>query len=130
MINKNKLKVKADENHKTGQWAEDKGYYDVAVSRYYYCAYQKMIYILKEKGLYKEVLKGSNSHNHMIEEFNKSFNNKLDGKAKIELSKMHNLRKLRNSADYKDEKVANSVEFSLTFKYNYNSINEILDNLL
>jgi hypothetical protein len=42
------LKEKSEQNFITGEWAEKREFYDVSISRYYYCIFQKIIYI-KEK---------------------------------------------------------------------------------
>lgn len=129
MIN-DKLKIKAEENYKTAQWAEEKEYYDAAVSRYYYCAYQKIIFISKEKNFYEDFSKEIGSHKKVIENFSKNLNQKLEPEDIIELNKMQQLRNLRNDADYKEQKIVNKNDFLLGFKFNYNAINDILDKLL
>jgi hypothetical protein len=40
------LITKAGHNHLTGEWAEKQGYFDVAVSRYYYALFQKSLFII------------------------------------------------------------------------------------
>jgi len=123
------LKEKAKENFKTAQWAERKMYYDVAVSRYYYCAFERIIYISKKEGFYTRPIKGENSHIKTIDEFMKNINVNLSSEDKVTLLKMKKLRKIRSDADY-DEKKLGTNEFMLVFKYHFNEIIDIIDKLL
>lgn len=125
----NILKVKAEENFKTGEWAEKKEYFDVAVSRYYYCAYEKIIYISKTREFYKDYSRESGSHFKTINEFNKNLKDKLTGEEKVALSKLKKLRKLRNNADYKEVKLLQN-DYYLDFKYPFDDINNILNKLI
>lgn len=126
----NNLEIKAQENYKTAEWAEQEKYYDVAVSRYYYSAYQKIICISKRKKFYKDFSGESDSHNKMIKHFSEKLNHKLDGEDIIILNNIQRLRRLRNDSDYSDKKIETENDFNLMFKFAYNNINEVLNKLL
>lgn len=124
------LKEKSEENYKTGEWAEKRGYYDVAVSRFYYCIYQKIIYISKKNGFYNEELSyKKDSHMETVNNFVSSLNNMIPSEDKISIMKIKNLRRLRNRSDYNETKIGNK-DFTLKFKYDFNEINSIINKLI
>lgn len=124
------LKEKAEENYKTGEWAEKKKYYDVAASRYYYCIYQKIIYVSKREGFYnKEVVNKESSHTNTIENFVANLNNSISGEDKITILKTKKLRRIRNTSEYEEIRIDNK-QFSLKFKFDFNKINSVIDNLI
>lgn len=123
------LLQKANENYKTAEWAEKKNYFDTAVSRYYYCAYEKVIYISVKKGFYVRPVSSEESHTNTINRFIKSLNDKLTSEEKIALLKMKKLRRIRNDSDYEESKMDNN-SFVLGFKYYFNEINSIVNKYL
>lgn len=123
------LKTKSEENFKTAQLAEKKEYFDAAVSRYYYCAYQKILYISKKKGFYVKPKKTENSHVVIINAFVDNFDNKLEGSERVKLLKMKELRKQRNNSDYEEIRI-DANDFNLAFKFHFNGIIDIIDKLI
>lgn len=123
------LKMKSEENFKTAQLAEKKEYFDAAVSRYYYCAYQKIVYISKKKGFYVEPKKTENAHIVTINTFVSNLDNKLEGNERVELLKMKELRRQRNDSDYSETK-KDSKDFNLGFKLQFNGIINIINKLM
>ena len=122
------LKEKAIENFKTAEWAEKKRYFDAAVSRYYYCAYEKVIYISKKKGFYIKPAQKEDSHKKSIERFVQHVNGLSDEEILI-LLKMKKLRRMRNNSDYNVCKLDQNG-FMLGFKFHFNGIIKIIDKLL
>ena len=129
MVGLELLKEKSGENLTTAKWAEKKKYYDVAASRYYYCAYERIIYISKKKKFYIEPTRNENSHTRTITQFIAEMNGKLSPEEKITLSKMKILRKLRNVADSGECKFEANC-FMLGFKYNFVEIIDIINKFL
>jgi hypothetical protein len=123
------LKEKACQNFETAEWAEKKRYYDVSISRYYYCIYQKIIYISKKKGFYKDSELLGNSHNITINNFIAGMYEKLTDEEKLDVSNIKSLKRIRNDADYR-EIVTEKNAFNLAFKYSFNNINKIIDRFL
>jgi len=128
MCKENLLK-KANENSETAEWAEQREYYDVSISRYYYCLYEKAIYIAMKNGFYSEPKNGKDSHNKFIANFQKNISNRLSDSEIAWLSSFGKLKRLRINADYK-LKVTNKEQFELGFKNYYVKINNILDRLV
>lgn len=120
---------KANNNSKTAEWAEEKAYYDVSISRYYYCLYEKAIYIAIKNGFYTYARNGKDSHNIFIANFQRNIIGKLSEEEIAWLAKFGNLKDLRNEADYK-LKITDANEFNLGFKLYYNKINNIFDRLV
>lgn len=123
------LKIKASQNYETAEWAEGKRYFDVCISRYYYCLYQKIIYLSRNKGFYKEPIKTESSHNDTITNFIERMSDKLTDEEKIDMGGLKNLRKIRNTAEYNDVMFDKNT-FNLAFKFSFNNINEILGRFL
>lgn len=123
------LNKKAKENLEVAEWAEKKKYYDVAISRHYYCEYQKIIYISKKLGFYVESQNGEDSHIKTINNFISSPRNKLSDEDKIEISKMQRLRRYRNDADYGEKKMEGN-DYNLAFKFCLQSIQDITNKIL
>lgn len=123
------LKDKSEENFNTAVWAEKKRYFNVAISRYYYCLLQKIIYISKKNGFYSEPPNGNGSHEYTINRFISKMGNKLSAKEKVTITQLKKLKRQRVDADYKETKIE-SNEFNLVFKYNFQNINEIVNKFL
>lgn len=102
------LLVKSKQNKECVHWAENKGYYDVALSRYYYSIFQKVIYILKERGCYEQ--SENYTHGSTVDSLiayllkNKSFDGKYEFFKYINDIKY--LKMKRNNADYGDIRVS------------------------
>lgn len=123
------LKEKSHQNLEVAKWAENKHYYDVAISRYYYSEYQKIIYISKKMIFYMEPPKSENSHIYTINNFASSIGHKISDEDKMKILNLKKLRKLRNDADYKEEMI-DSKNYSLRFKFVFNDIQDITNKLL
>lgn len=123
------LKEKSGENFETAEWAEKKQYYDVAVSRYYYCAYERIIYISKKEKFYVKPARNEDSHIKTINQFIIGMDGRLSPEEKTTLTRMKSLRKLRNDADYEECKFATN-DFMLGFKYNFKEIIDIINKFL
>lgn len=123
------LLEKSRQNLETGNFAEGKLFYDVAISRYYYAIFQKIIYISKKNGFYSESKDKSGSHISTIENFNKNISSKLDEEDVTKLSPIMKLKKLRVKADYGEEcfKDKNMYTYNKCF---FNMINEVLDRII
>jgi hypothetical protein len=121
---------KSKENYDTASWAETSGYYNAAVSRYYYCLYEKAIYIAKVKGFYRPPEPDKGTHNKFIENFQKSVFDKLEPADVTWLSKFSALKGHRIKADYYEESCfPDKNQFILCFKYFFTEINRVLDKL-
>jgi len=119
------LLLKAQRNTEAGIWAEKKEYFDVAVSRFYYALYEKIIYISKKEGFYKKPPR-KNPHNFVIENFKKNIFTKLENRDFISVSRLTRLKKHRVYADYKEDIIESENDFKLMFKNHYNKIAQIL----
>ncbi|MDD4550274.1 MAG: hypothetical protein PHT79_11010 [Syntrophomonadaceae bacterium] len=124
------LLTKADHNSELGEYAEEKEYFDVAISRYYYALYEKAIYIAKKRNFYLEPKTGLGSHETFINHFTKNVSSKLKPEELRMMGKMKALKRLRVIADYKEESMENISTYNLKFKYYFNSINSIFDRLI
>lgn len=127
----NNYLIKANQNEIIGDYSEKNDYYDVAVSRYYYCLYEKAIYIAKKEGFYNHPKGDTGQHNSFINDFIQNVEIKLDNK---EISKLMNFSKLKNArvkADYYEEtSFKNKNDYNLGFKIYFKYINTILDKLI
>lgn len=126
LVNSQNLITKAEHNQITGNWAEQQGYFDVAVSRYYYVLYQKTLHILHKRPDFRQPDQGYNSHKIVVEELIKLLNPSLNSIEKGWIAQFSNLRIVRRKADYKNH-LLTSNNFRSEFKYKYEKINEILD---
>lgn len=123
------MNEKAEINIKAGEWAEREEYYDVAVNRYYYSIYQKLIFISKAKQFYEDPSFGEGSHKQFINAFFKKIINSLNCD-EIEIGvNIQKLRKCRNTADYSNDKM-NKNNYYNDFKKYYGVINNILDKMI
>lgn len=129
MVGLELLREKSVENFVTAEWAEKKRYYDTAVSRYYYCAYERIIYISKKEKFYVEPTKNEDSHVKTINQFISGMRAKLSPAEKTTLTKMKILRAHRNKADYGESKFEANY-FMLGFKYNFKEIIHIINKFL
>lgn len=127
-MNEENLIKKANNNCKAAEWAEEKEFFDVSISRYYYCLYEKAIYIAIKNGFFSYNVNGNVSHNKFIADFQKNIENKLSDKERAWLASFGDLRIQRNLSDYKLG-ITDENHFKLGFKYKYLEINEILNRL-
>lgn len=123
------LKEKSQQNFEVAKWAEKQSYYDVAISRYYYSEYQKIIYISKKLKFYIDPETGENSHINAIHNFVSSLEEELSDEDKVTMLNMNKLRRLRNDADYK-EKTIEANDYNLAFKFTFNTIKDITNKFL
>lgn len=122
------LILKAKNNSKAAEWAENKNYYDVSISRYYYCLYEKAIYIAIKKGFFTYGQNGQDSHNKFIADFQKNVEQNLSPEETAWLATLGDLKYQRNLADYKLQCTTEN-QFNLGFKFKYQRIVSILDKL-
>lgn len=119
---------KSNENELTADWAENQKYFDVAISRYYYCAFQKIIYLSKKNKFYNEIKDNQYSHEKIVTCLIEHLKDKLTDEEKLQLSHMKKLRKVRNKADYYEKKY-NQYDYNLAFKFYYNITIGIINRL-
>ena len=125
----NNLIIKSGQNHETGEWAEKKGYFDIAISRYYYALYQKSLYILQKNPNYKEPKEAYNSHNDTINDLKQEIYSHLKDEEITWLSQFPNLKTYRRDADYRYKMLLKN-DFNLGFKYSYDQIASLLDRII
>lgn len=100
---KNNLLIKAEKNIKTGAWAEENGFFDVAVSRFYYALYQKILYILKTKYDFDDTALTEDSHNTTLNTFIRKIMVKLADDEKVWINILGKIKRCRVYADYKED---------------------------
>lgn len=133
------LLEKASQNLEIAEIALNKEYFDVAVSRYYYSLYQKIIWLLRKKypdyNSYKDNGKGSheNTFIDITKYLARNFHKKLEIKECGYLSQLNNLtqdvKRYRHTADYDPRKITDD-EFNKEFKNKYKSIEILLDKVI
>lgn len=121
---------KAEKNCIAGNWAEKQSLYDVAVSRYYYCLYEKTIYIQKTKSIPISGQRGTLSHESYINEIRAYLKDRLSEEETTVLAGFNTLTGIRNTADYREHSIEDKNDFNLSFKWSFNKINDILDRLI
>ena len=124
------LKDKSEENERAAKFAAKKECYNVAISRYYYAIFQRMLFYLQNKGIDLNMFKTeTNSHNNLKNEFFSVFNAQYDKKDKDNIRTSINyfvtLKTYRVKADYYDEYI-DKEEYQNTLK---NDILKLLNNL-
>lgn len=124
------LLEKSKHNSETADFAEDKEFYDVAVSRYYYSLFEKIIYISKKEGFYQEPEKGEDSHKVTIESFTQNMMSSLEPEDISKCAIMGRLKKMRVDADYKEKRISDRNKFNLSFKCLYNQVDEVLNKFI
>ena len=92
-ITTNNLIIKSGQNHETGEWAEKQGYFDIAVSRYYYALFQKSLFILHLKPGYVEPGGADNSHDKVIKDLYQELYPQLKDE---EIARLAQFQKLKN----------------------------------
>ena len=120
---------KSNENLEIALCAENKEYYDVAVSRFYYSIYQKILYYLDKTQMKidENKKKDKGSHDAIIQLMTQHVN--LFHKEGIEsISYLRGLKLSRKKADYDGEKIK-KIKYK-EIKENYEEINNFLDILL
>ena len=119
---------KSIRNYEAGVWAEGKAYFDVAISRYYYCLYQRMIYISTNKGFNITSSNGYGCHKETIDLFIGEIQSQLTNQQVGYLSGLHRLRSKRNNADYRPIQY-NGQKFNIEFKQTFTQIYNLLNTL-
>lgn len=122
--------LKASRNCRAGTWAEEQSFFDVAVSRHYYCLYEKAIYIQKSKNLAVSSAGGANSHYTFINELREHLKDKLSPEETACFAGFNQLTSIRNIADYKEQCLEDANAYKLSFKWSFNQINATLDRLI
>ena len=119
------LKEKTQMNKHTAEWAVERNYFDVAISRYYYSMLQKMLYLANRKNYVCP--SGKDSHvelyNYLISNF------KLAPEQLRALSNFRKLKDIRKKADY-EELLHTKTVFEKTFLYHYNPIDNVLNKVI
>jgi len=123
------LLLKAQQNMKTGAWAEKNEFFDVAVSRFYYALYEKILYISKKEGFYSTPPIDA-PHNYTLKKFKENILKKLGDEDRAWIAHLGKLKKCRVCADYEEDIIVDTRDFNLTFKAYYNSISEILEKFI
>ncbi|OON99174.1 MAG: hypothetical protein ATN35_01900 [Epulopiscium sp. Nele67-Bin004] len=120
------LLKKSKQNFKSAEIAQKEKFYDVAISRYYYSIYQKIIYILDMRGIDSTPKNGANSHNETIEKFNETVFKELsfDESKRLQILKV---KQARVKADY-DKELYTKEDFNVILTH-INNIDKILDSL-
>lgn len=121
------LSKKAQDNCEVAIWAEQNKKYDVAVSRYYYELYQKIIIISKLKNFYVNPPSGEDSHIYIIENFSKEMETNLSPEEITYFKKMKRLKGFRKDADYGDALI-NENKITV-FKKIYQEVKSVLDSV-
>ncbi len=122
------LDKKAKNNYVVAEFAELNGYYDVAVSRYYYYLYQNiLLYAYQNNENY-----ATKVHSHTIKNFIKfmqrGFCKNNDEELYI-VQRIKILKELRIDSDYSNEKIiSRKDEFDKIFKERFIKINNLLKN--
>lgn len=124
------LLEKSRHNSETANFAEGKEFYDVAVSRYYYSLFEKIIYISKKEGFYQEPTTGQDSHKVTIQSFTQNMINSLEPEDLSKCAIMGRLKKMRVEADYKEHRISDKSTFNLSFKCLYNQVDEVLNKFI
>lgn len=125
-MNLQNLLEKSRNNIKTVEYAEENQFYDVAISRYYYAIFQKIIYISKKKGFYSKPMQNENSHNSTITTFQENMVNVIKNEEITILASMMKLKSLRVKADYEEECIKDKNSYNLN-KCSFNMVNEVLN---
>ena len=130
----NKLLEKSKMNKITAAWAENKKYFDVAISRYYYELFQKTIVILNYHNKNNIPNEETNKHKATIDtllrETGKGKEIDLPGNYKLQLLAFATLSRRRKDADYKNYSISNIHDFKNKFKKTYGLVCESLDYIL
>ncbi len=113
-MSNNALQKKVQMNYEIAEYAEKKQYFDVAISRYYYALYQKMLIYLAQfdrndfNKWYKKRYKKKKEENEIINHWEKIaffidiFRSNNPSVDRIKIANIQKLRKKRNEADYDD----------------------------
>lgn len=127
------LLEKAKKNSVVAKYANEKTHYDVAISRYYYEVYQKMMFLMDHyniKSLPQKQGESKSSHELCIDGFIAGIEKCVDSVDISELSKLQALRIERNRADYKPELTTNKLVFDRRFYDNYSGLNAELAKII
>jgi hypothetical protein len=126
------LLKKAKENKIVAEKCEKEGYYHIAVSRYYYYIYQNILFFIeKDDDLknnfekYKKNNYSKNIHDITISFIIDSILNKESFEEINNSKQIHELKKLRNDADYKNCEFSKD-KYEKQFKNKFESVEKIL----
>lgn len=116
------------ENRAVAIYSENKSYYEIAVSRYYYSVYLIINKYLKDKlgNAYKAPPQGKDSHIFIIEQFLDYIEDKVEDDEYDILELIKELRVHRNNYEYK-KNFSSLSDFKKIFKENYEDIEAILN---
>ncbi|EOU1151355.1 hypothetical protein ACSXCW_12515 [Clostridium perfringens] len=126
-----KLLKKSVDNAEVAKHAEEKEKYDVAISRFYYSGFQKMLHLLKTKYTYdssKININSKGSHVKTYQYFIKQVSNDLEDEEITKINFFNYLKKQRRVADYEDNTYDNT-EYNLKFKMFFEQFDEVLNKL-
>lgn len=120
---------KSNQNFEIALCAEEKGYYDVAVSRLYYSIYQKVLYYLDKNGMKIEDNEKKEKGSHSAVLGLMSQHVRLFHREGTEIiGKLQDIKFWRTKADYENKKI-DKVRYTI-IKKDYEKINNFLNNLL
>lgn len=124
--------TKARENNEAGDWAEAKNYYHIALGRYYYSLYQKVLHINTSKNLNLDsgLRRVKDTHKEFIKRFISYFQVALSPQDTVDLTCLNNLRKLRNKEEYNAARVVNNTNYNSSVKDPFIKIDRILEDLI
>src|SRR5690606_15383534 len=110
-------------------WAEQRGFYDVAASRYYYALFQKALWFLRQLPGFKEPAGEGSSHVKLIQAFSQEVYAQLKDEEILWIAQFHALRKCRRTADY-GHMMLTELEFKQGFKYKYDRVAAVVERVI
>jgi uncharacterized protein (UPF0332 family) len=127
-MKKNLLK-KAEKNIKTGAWAEENGFFDAAVSRFYYALYQKILYILKTRYSF-DTAPIEDPYNATLQTFEQNIVKELEHDEIVWIKNLGKIKRCRVYADYNEDIISDKNDYNLMFKINYNNISGVVEKFI
>lgn len=129
----NVLLDKSNKNYEIAKIAEDKEYYDVAMSRYYYALFQKVNFLLRKNyDKFKEPNDREDSHASTFHQLNVYVARKckhLKYEDIADIATTEDLKRYRVQADYK-LRITEKEEFQMEFKKKFDPCIKVIDSLL
>ncbi|MBP2027440.1 hypothetical protein J2Z35_001234 [Acetoanaerobium pronyense] len=123
---------KATQNKECVKWAENKQYYDLAVSRYYYSVYQTVLFLLDKFGISgdnNEKKTHYDTHNKLMKHVTTQNLLQHNYAGLQSLAKIPYLKKKRNNGDYSSIYIGEKA-YKDDLKHKYEEVLEILDYLV
>jgi uncharacterized protein (UPF0332 family) len=115
------LNDKARSNYIVAKWAEENRHFDAAVSRYYYCIYDSILFYCITNNLNNVI--DNSSHIQTLKNVINYFQSSITPKEMFILSKIKHLREERKKSDYDNNTLlTNTMEFSNSFKIYFDKV--------